>query len=293
MIALLTSAALVLYIVIPGALYRFIYSLFVPLKAFQRSKTEEVTFAASACLLPGALAMVLFVVLSGIRPLLHVSCSVVPCKVDYEAFIAAAYDEKCFSCGQPSFWEAFARVFWSQVWVLGFFYTFVAVKASLYGHHSKNIHRFFGSEKWRPEWFAKHFLMPNVSEWYFLLTGAMFPSGNRRVMVDILTAEDHLYRGRVDPGGYFLDKDGELSGILLKEASRFDRRRHLKDQEAGKDSPLEQYWTPIPGANWYIPHSKILNLNIRYERVFSRQELKALIENLLRGLNIEGRVDQV
>ena len=290
MIALLASTVIVFYVLIPGSIYSFIFSSFVPIKVFQRTKIEEATFAASACLIPGALTIILFLALSWIRYSGELGCSIVPCRTDYQTFFAAAYSEKCFSCGSSDFWEGFRRFFWSQISILAVYYVFVAAKAYFYGRLSRDIYKLLEGP-WR-KWFAEHFLMPNVSEWYFLLTAALFPPKTRRVMVDIMTSEDRLYRGRVDSGTYYLDKDGELSGILLKEASRFDRRQYLRDQEAGLKPQSEKYWKSIPGSNWYIPQSKMLNLNIRYEPLPhpSADNLKDRIEQILKTLKISGRV---
>ena len=57
MIALVTTYFLVFYILIPGALFRFFTSWFVPLKLFERTKTQEATFAVAVALFPFALSL--------------------------------------------------------------------------------------------------------------------------------------------------------------------------------------------------------------------------------------------
>ena len=58
---------------------------------------------------------------------------------------------------------------------------------------------------------------PNGLEWEPLLTTILFdPRENRRVEVDLMAADGHLYRGTVED--HFLDKEGGLRGLLLKDA---------------------------------------------------------------------------
>src|SRR6202021_962509 len=56
-LVLVTTYFLVFYILIPGALFRFFTSWFVPLKLFERTKTQEATFAVAVALLPFALSL--------------------------------------------------------------------------------------------------------------------------------------------------------------------------------------------------------------------------------------------
>jgi hypothetical protein len=55
MIALITSAGLVFFLLVPGILFKGLFSLFIPLDKFHRTRTEELTFGAFASLLPLAL----------------------------------------------------------------------------------------------------------------------------------------------------------------------------------------------------------------------------------------------
>lgn len=281
MIALLASLVLLFYVWLPGATYLFVYSWFVPGEAFQRTKMEEVTFASSACLVPAILTVLLFQVLKllGHSPLLGSDIG-----ASYKTFLAAAYSEHHFSHGHLTFWHAAAQVLRTQVWVLGFLYAFVCAKAAVYGYLTQNL--WWVLDKGAvSKWVADHFLVPNVSEWYFLLAAPMFPPNSRRVEIDVLTADNHLYRGTVSRGGYFLNKDGNLAGIMLKDVSRYDRWQRTKDREEAVVRGTDQYWKKIPGANWYIPDAKILNLNIRYEL-----DDKDLLDKELRRLKIQARV---
>src|ERR1700689_3883610 len=57
MIALVTTCFLIFYILVPGVLFRFLSSWFVPLKLFERTRTQEATFAVAVALLPFAIAL--------------------------------------------------------------------------------------------------------------------------------------------------------------------------------------------------------------------------------------------
>lgn len=59
MIALLTTYFVVAYVLIPGVLFRLPASLFVQLRLFQLSKTQEVTFGCFVSLLPFIAALTL------------------------------------------------------------------------------------------------------------------------------------------------------------------------------------------------------------------------------------------
>src|SRR5277367_6478844 len=55
MIALIASAALVLFLLVPGFLFKSIFSLFIPLDKFNRTRSEELSFSAFAAIMPFAL----------------------------------------------------------------------------------------------------------------------------------------------------------------------------------------------------------------------------------------------
>jgi hypothetical protein len=81
-----------------------------------------------------------------------------------------------------------------------------------------------------------------------------------------MSKDNILYRG--DVAEHFLDSDGELSGLLLKNAQRFQYEKLKGDRKNGinvnKDS--EAYWKPVAGGgNFYLPNGNIASLNMRYE----------------------------
>lgn len=78
----------------------------------------------------------------------------------------------------------------------------------------------------------------------------------------MLSTLDILYKGHVL--NFFLDKEGELSGIFLEYPRRFDRQGLLRDLDKGVHNSTDSYWRRIPSNNLYIPNDKIVNLNVRY-----------------------------
>jgi hypothetical protein len=64
---------------------------------------------------------------------------------------------------------------------------------------------------------------------------------------------------------FFLDKEGQLSGVFLEYPWRFDRQGLLRDIGKGTAKPdADSYWKKIPSNNLYISNEKIINLNVRY-----------------------------
>ena len=59
MIAVVASLFLLLYVLVPGALFRLITSLTLPVKKFQKTKTQEITFAVVSSFLPFWLSVAL------------------------------------------------------------------------------------------------------------------------------------------------------------------------------------------------------------------------------------------
>jgi hypothetical protein len=134
--------------------------------------------------------------------------------------------------------------------------------------------------------FIEKLVMPSVSEWYAMLRPFTFPRlPKRKVMIDVLTTNDKLYQGEV--GDYHVDRNSCLTGILMKNARRFDRRGYARDLEEKRAGPTENYWRPIPGHALYMLADKILNLNITY---LPEERLDALAEKNLKKLNIDARV---
>jgi hypothetical protein len=148
---------------------------------------------------------------------------------------------------------------------------------------------FYG--KWRNfgpyAWFTSRVLLPAVSEWHVLLTDFTFPE-SRSVEVDAMSKDNILYRGNVVE--HFLGTNGELSGLLLKDAQRYRYEKLKDDRKANVKKSTDQYWKPIPGGgNFYLPGDNIASLNIRYPlpKPEFDQVVKNLVEKLFNGAKVE------
>ncbi len=283
MIALLTSLGLIFYFLIPGLLFRVLFSFFIPMKKFQRTKSEEVSLAAVAALIPLVAAVALvwqggwcarhpFVFASG-----HAQVA-----ADYRTVFAGVYSEKFFHQNQDSFWLSSAQVLVGQGNLLAWYYLFLIFEAVFLGWLSRAYGRFHKNRIYG--WMADKILLPGISEWHVMLTPFAFPpEPPRKVMADVLTSDDHLYRGVV--ANHYLDREGKLSGILLKEVSRFDRPTYLREKAAGSVHPISSYWKSIPGYNVYVFADKITNINLSYE-----VPPPDLIRRILQKLGITARV---
>ncbi len=262
MLALVASAALIAYVFVPGFIFRFIFSWFIPLEKFRRTRTEEITFGAFTTLLPLALT---FVFVSGIHPFgNHTSAlqdsTALEC-MDYKTAAASLYSEAYFSQHLQDFWAASARIGRRQGWFLTWLYVFTAMESVLFGWFGKNFGRFRGFKLYAA--LAERLLIPNISSWHVLLTPFMWPKKpERKVITDILTSDDHLYRGHVV--GYELDVEGDLRGLLLNEALRFDRQSYLKDKDSNAQPQKEKYWKRIPGKNLFVLDDKVSTMNLSY-----------------------------
>jgi hypothetical protein len=91
----------------------------------------------------------------------------------------------------------------------------------------------------------------------------VFADKNTVVRANVLTVTDNLYRGVVSE--HFVDGDGKLTGLILTEALRFDRRSFLQDKDAKMNPETETYWHSVPGAKLYVFADKIVDLNLNYE----------------------------
>jgi hypothetical protein len=106
------------------------------------------------------------------------------------------------------------------------------------------------------------------------------------VEVDVLSKDGILYRGSVVE--HFLGSNGELSGLLLKDAQRYQYDKLMEDRKSNLSPKknTEQYWKVIPGASsFYLPGDNIASINIRYPASKAEQErfIKDLVEKLFKA----------
>lgn len=300
MIALVTTYFLVFYILIPGVLFRFLTSWFVPLKLFERTRTQEATFAVAVALIPFALALFGVWQLPVMRhyPFEITEGTLSERKQDYQrvASILTSNDASRLLLSNPASgpvsandvnWHAFNRVLRRQARFLAWYFAMIGVEGICFGL----LARRYGDWQSRATryrfrlWLIRTFILPNISEWHLLLTGFNWPKKERIVVsVDILQGDGHLYQGRV--ADYFIDSDGKLTGILLENVNRFDREAYSAARNTlTTEQPISSaaFWKTIPGSRFYIGQSSISNLNVRF--VARDQTLISLAEKILDAEN--------
>jgi len=311
MIALVTTYFLVAYILVPGIIFRSASSARVRLKIFQRTRTQEATFSVAVALIPFALALfgvwhlplmrhVPFPVLEGTaaqrqqdyqrvtRLLLSTDASrlldepSVPNQAP-QATVPSGPLSPGSARSDHAVWDALDRVARRQGRFLFWYLALAALEGWIFGYLASKYGDWqqaegSGAGAWlrlRYNWMARKFILPNISEWHMLLTDFNVPAKDALfVAADILQGDGNLYKGRVE--NHFLDPDGKLTGILLKDVYRFDRGEF---EEAKKAAPnrnsvrSDPFWKQIPSASFYIGSDSISNLNIR----FAPKEDKALL----------------
>jgi hypothetical protein len=273
-LALVASLFLVAYLVVPGVLFRALFSLYVPLRAFDRTRTQEFAYSAVVCVAPYVLAVVLVWYTDLGRWPFPFQDTWAQRDADYKTVVTASFAEP-FADSKDQFWTAATRSGKRQLRVLSWYIVFVGAEALLLGFVASNWGtwqlRLAGMP--RTERFLTRLLLANVSEWHVLLTNFLFPGTT--IQVDVLTAEDRLYRGQVL--SYTRDREGVLTGIYLDGAERYDRAGLLADRASGVAKGNPEYWKSIPGKRLYIFADKLFTLNIRPQTTLGgAQEIVAL-----------------
>jgi hypothetical protein len=307
MIALITTYFLIFYILVPGALFRFLTSWFVPLKLFERTRTQEATFAVAVALFPFALALVgvWYLPVMKDHPFSVNGESYSGRRQDYHrvAGILTSSDASRLLTGNPLLtsptanqdsWRSLNRVLRRQARFLIWYFLITGCEGLLFGFLAGNYGNWKiieGSKtRHRPlirfyNWIAPRLILPNISEWYMLLTDFTWPKQEEIfVRADILQNDGYLYQGRV--ADYFVDAGGKLTGILLEHVSRFDRQAFMDAKDDSNDSKSvlsTDFWRNIPSQNFYISQSSISNLNVRF--VPRDEMLISLAEKILDDKN--------
>lgn len=285
MIALAASLVLALYIVIPGLLFRSLYRLFIPLRIVVGTTTEQATRAVITTIFPFVLALLL----TWYVPILDN----IPVRASHPELRAAdsrlvaggLYSEQQFTNAGPAFWEALDRTWRRQVVFLFWYYLLTALLGLWFGYLAGSYGRLKANRYYR--WFADKFLFSRISEWHPLLTPFVFADKNTIVRANVLTVSDNLYRGVVSE--HFVDGDGKLTGVILTEAVRFDRRSFLQDKDALRSAETEAYWKEVPGDKLYVFADKIVDLNLSYE---SDEPPDEVLERFLsRRLDVAVRIE--
>jgi hypothetical protein len=275
MVTLVFSYYVVAYLLIPAALFRWFVALFIQLKNFQRTKTQEITFAVGASLLPFFLAWAVAWT-SFIPHAMPIQQSWGDRRSDYKMVYAGIVDEK--DALPQAFWKAVTRCGRRQAdFLIFFYYPFVLIEAGFFALLVTRYGEWKGNPYYRL--IARKLLLPHLSEWEMLLTPFNFPKNvSYEVWLDVLTSDNVLIRGLL--GDRFLDSNGVLTGIVLAHRpddatlggqtgehspKRFDREMYRRAAEVYPYSTkAKDYWRDIPSGAFYVPSEKILNMNITY-----------------------------
>jgi len=311
MIALVTTYFLVAYILVPGIIFRSASSARVRLKIFQRTRTQEATFSVAVAIIPFGLALfgVWHLPLMRHYPFPVSEGTAAQRRQDYQRVTrlllspdaSKVLDEPTAQSPTPqgpvssgslssastrpgdAVWDALDRVARRQARFLSWYLALTALEGWIFGYLASKYgdwQRMEGSGaraslRRRYNWMARKFILPNISEWHMLLTDFNVPAKDDLfVAADILQGDGNLYKGRVE--NHFLDPDGKLTGILLKDVYRFDRGEFEEAKKASSNRNSvrsDPYWKQIPSASFYIGSGSISNLNIR----FAPREDKALL----------------
>jgi hypothetical protein len=296
MIALITTYFLVFYILIPGVLFRFLTSWFVPLKLFERTRTQEATFAVTVALLPFAMALFGVWHLPVMRhfPFPIFEGSAAERTQDYQrvtAVLTSSDASKLLAKGLPSspaqpadsYWQSLNQVIRRQARFLSWYFFLIGIEGVCFGLLARRYGDWQShANRYRMRlWLIRTFILPNISEWHLLLTNFNWPhKEDIDVNVDILQSDGLLYQGRV--ADYFIDPQGKLTGILLENVSRFDRDAYNDARKSpAPEQPISSaaFWRVIPGSRFYVAQSSIVNLNVRF--VARDQTLISLAEKIL------------
>jgi hypothetical protein len=278
-LALVFSALLTLYLIVPEGIFRFTFGIYIPARSFTLTRVETAYRAALVSFLPFWMALGLCwgVPVSNRFPFPVRQNSVQQRRADYKLVASALYSEKEFEKYQTAFWPAFTRCARRQSRLCFWYFFLIGLEGLGLGYLASKYAKYQHVITYR--WLSDRLLSPYISQWHpLLLTSRLVP--NTIVQADILCSNDVLYQGNVSE--YFLS-EGELSGIIIKQPRRFNRDHYLEAKESGEKLPRkEDYWVPIPSQHLYFFADKIVNLNLSYvtEKASPQAVEKFLAEEL-------------
>jgi hypothetical protein len=260
MLALVFSVLLTLYVIVPEAVFRFVFSIYVPTRTFTLTGTETAYRAVLIAFLPFCLALTIcwYAPVARHYPFPIKQNSAQQRRTDYKLVAAAFYDDKEFEKSRFEFWPALTRSARRQARLAMWYFLLVGFEGLLSGYLASRYFLFTDSALYR--WVSDRIQSPFISHWHPLLPLPGVIRGTN-VQADILCSNDVLYQGNVSQ--YFL-KEGELSGVILSKPRRFNRAPYLKEKEAGRSPEKKNYWISIPSRHLYFFADKIVNMNLTY-----------------------------
>lgn len=261
MLAVVCSVLLTLYLIVPEAIFRTIFSYFIPEKHFVLTRTEKAYRAVLVTILPLGLALLAswYAPVTQHFPFPVEKNTVQDRRGDYTLVLNALYSEHEFEKSPPEFWHAATRCIRRQARLIVWYLLLVGLEAWGAGFLVLKYAKY--KKKSLYKWFSNNVLFPFISEWYPLLTPQIHLLPGTRVQADLLCTNDTLYQGFV--AEHFV-QDGKLTGIILDEPKRFERKLYLKEREGGKSPDKKLFWIPIPSEHMYFFSDKIVNINLTY-----------------------------
>lgn len=283
-----------LYVLVPTGLFRIINSFAFPIK-LPKTKSQEITIATVLCLLPFLLATI---------SVWTLATWPFPTKEDffhrrlaYRTVFASLMSDKQLdnAVAADRFWASTNSVLRRQLRFLLWYYVFVAIEARTFSWLAASYQS--KGKRWRDQ-IGRLAMRASLSEWAVLLTDLGSPKTN--IEIDVLSTDGVLYQGSLRD--YFFNGEGELAGVLLSRAARYDRDQYSAHQKIDLDSIVARwpedparrlvrdttsYWKRIPGADlFYIPRERISNINVRH--VPSPAEIGKATEERLASRKITG-----
>jgi len=279
-LAVVFSVLLTLYLIVPEAIFRTIFGYFVPEKHFVLTRTEKAYRAVLVTIAPLGLALWAswYVPVAQDFPFSVEKNTIENRRADYTMVLNALYSEHEFEKSVPEFWHAATRCIRRQARLIVWYLLLVGLEALGAGLLVLKYAEYKRMTLYK--WFSNKILFPFISEWYPLLSPQTLLPGTR-VQADLLCTNDTLYQGFV--AEHFV-QDGKLTGILLDEPKRFERKAYLKEKEEGKSPDKKLFWIPIPSEHMYFFSDKIVNMNLTYISPRGKPADAEAVKNFIKGV---------
>lgn len=298
MLALATSLFVAALLVFPELLQRTIINGFIPLKTIDRSRSEQLARAVFSVVIPLLIALYLVHAFQFLhRIVFHqyvsTTTAITP-RADLKTFFSCLVSDERFKAAGDGFYDALGRL-WQSAWPFVFtFYLLCGLIAVAIGLATRK----YGflrewSERHRSRrlvlWVINKLLLEKVSFWHALLTPFTLADKSGVLMLDVLCNNGVLYQG--ESYEYFLESEGKLAGLILKNPRRFERDeyRSARREAGGSSVDKESFWRTIPSKSLFINATTIVNLNINYLPV-KRLPLEEVVRKYLAEALKEQRI---
>src|SRR5712675_844455 len=127
MLAIFASAAILVYFVLPGILFRLFFSFFIPLRTFDRSRSLEISYTFVICLIP---LIVGFLITKG-------ACWVRPWPI-HRMFLTALVNENAMKLLGDRFWTVAQCSLTHQWHMIACYYVLLVLGSLVLGALARN-----------------------------------------------------------------------------------------------------------------------------------------------------------